>query len=159
MRRALSRWGSAIASVTIPGSGGGGGSGVRLLGITGTGVLAAIDSRTNTIVWKREMPPVLLGGSGPLTTAGGLMFRGAGDGNFEAYDAKTGERLWRFRTSPAGGRGPASTYQIDGEQYVALAVGPVVWAFNARRDAATLPGVAAGEQGRLCRWRHGHQRD
>ena len=115
---------------------GGGGSGVRLLGITGTGVLAAIDSRTNTIVWKREMPPALLGGSGPLTTAGGLLFRGAGHGNFEAYDAKTGERLWRFRTSPAGGRGPASTYQIDGEQYVALAVGPVVWAFKL---GGTLP--------------------
>ena len=40
------------------------------------GVLAAIDSRTNKIVWKKELPPERLGTSGPLTTAGGLMFRG-----------------------------------------------------------------------------------
>ena len=58
------------------------------------------------------------------------MFRGSGDGNFEAYDASTGDRLWQFQTGVLGARGPAATYQVDGEQYVALAMGPELWAFK-----------------------------
>ena len=96
----------------------------------GNAVLVAIDSRTNKIAWQNDVPPALLGGSGPLTTAGGLMFRGSGDGNFEAYDASTGDRLWQFQTGVLGARGPAATYQVDGEQYVALAMGPELWAFK-----------------------------
>ncbi len=103
------------------------------------GVFAAIDSRTNKIVWKKEVPSPLLGGSGPLTTAGGLMFRGSGNGSVEAYDAKTGERLWQFQTDIGGGqRGPAATYEIDGEQYLALATGPALWAFKL---GGTIPPV------------------
>ena len=61
--------------------------------------------RTNKIVWKKEVPPAQLGGSGPLTTAGGLLFRGAADGNVEAYDARTGVRLWEFQTGVRTARG------------------------------------------------------
>jgi len=96
----------------------------------GTGVLAAIDGRTNKIVWKKEIPSGILGGSGPLTTAGGLLFRGSGDGNVEGYDAKNGQLLWQFQTGVAGARGPSVTYEVDGEQYVALSMGPVMWAFK-----------------------------
>lgn len=108
----------------------GGSGGAALLGLPATGIFAAIDSRTNKIVWKKEMPPAALGGSGPLTTAGGLIFRGSPDGNVEAYDASTGDRLWQFQTGARGGRGPAATYEVDGEQHVALTVGPEVWAFK-----------------------------
>lgn len=108
----------------------GGGGGTALLGLPYTAVFAAIDGRTNKIVWKKEMPPTPLGTSGPLTTAGGLVFRGATDGNIEAYDANTGARLWRFQTGAQGGRGPAATYEVDGEQHVALTLGPEVWAFK-----------------------------
>ena len=110
-------WGSGGTAAALPPS---------------VGVLAAIDSRTNKIVWKKEGPPAVLGvgGSGPLTTAGGLMFRGTGGGNVEAYDAKTGERLWQFQTGVAGGRGSAATYEIDGEQHIALALGPAMWTFK-----------------------------
>ena len=94
------------------------------------GIIAAIDSRTNRIVWKYEVSPAVLGGSGPLTTAGGLLFRGSGDGNVEAYNSRTGERLWRFQTGVRGARGPAATYEVAGEQYVALAMGPELWAFK-----------------------------
>lgn len=115
----------------------------------GIGVVAAIDSRTNTVVWQKEVPLALLGGSGPLTTAGGLMFRGAGDGNFEAYHAKTGALLWRFQTGVGAARGPAATYEVDGEQYVALSMGPVLWAFKlgGTLPPQPAPPVASGGSG------------
>ena len=37
------------------------------------GIISAVDPRTNRVVWKQEVPSALLGTSGPLTTAGGLM--------------------------------------------------------------------------------------
>ena len=101
------------------------------------GILAAVDSRTSHVVWKHEVPSEVLGPiaftSGPLTTAGGLMFRGSAGGQVEAYDARTGERAWTFRTSPAGAMvrpGPASTYELDGTQFIAIAMGPELWAFT-----------------------------
>jgi quinohemoprotein ethanol dehydrogenase len=95
----------------------------------GVGVLAAIDSRTNRIVWKHDLPPAL-GTSGPLTTAGGLMFRGDPGGELQAYDARTGDLLWRFQTGVRGARGPAMTYEAGGQQYVAVAMGTALWAFK-----------------------------
>ena len=92
----------------------------------GHGVLAAIDSRTNTIVWKKEYRPGRP--SGALTTAGGLMMQAAGDGNLEAYDAKTGNRLWQFQMGAAGG--PPTSYEVDGEQFIVSVAGNNVWAFK-----------------------------
>jgi PQQ-dependent dehydrogenase (methanol/ethanol family) len=54
-------------------------------------------------------------------TAGGLVFGGA-DQTFNAYDAKTGEKLWTDTTAAAVMAAPA-TYEIDGEQYIAVTVG------------------------------------
>ena len=96
------------------------------------GVLAAVDTATGRVVWKNEMPSAFLGVSGPLVTAGGLLFRGSPGGQVEAYDVRTGDRRWAFRTSEEGSRlrpGPASTYELDGTQYIAVAMGPALWAF------------------------------
>lgn len=98
----------------------------------GFGVLAAIDSRTNKIVWTKEFQTGRP--SGATTTSGGLMFQAAADGNLEAYDAKSGKLLWQFQTGSAGG--PVSTYQADGEQYVATISGTTVWGFKL---GGTLP--------------------
>ena len=97
------------------------------------GIIAAVDARTGRVVWKHEVPAPLLGTSGPLTTAGGLLFRGSAGGQVEAYDARTGDRAWTFRTSAAGARlrpGPAVSYELDGTQFIAIAMGPDVWAFT-----------------------------
>jgi hypothetical protein len=56
------------------------------------------------------------------------MFQSAPDGNFEAYDAKTGDRLWQFQIGAAGG--PPLSYEIDGEQYIAAIAPAGVWAFK-----------------------------
>lgn len=59
---------------------------------------------------------------GVLSTSGGLVFQGTADAHFAAYDATTGERLWRFFTQTGVAAAPI-TYQINGEQYVAVASG------------------------------------
>lgn len=93
-------------------------------------IIAAIDSRTNKIAWKQELPPGGIGTSGPLTTAGGLMFRGDPNGHVQAYDARTGDRLWEFQTGIGGARGPAMSYEADGEQHIAIAMGRALFAFK-----------------------------
>ncbi|MDE2474574.1 MAG: PQQ-binding-like beta-propeller repeat protein, partial [Alphaproteobacteria bacterium] len=104
------------------------------------GTLSAVDSRTNKIVWQKKLPYSIGQGSGALATASGLVFHGQPDGNFQAYDARSGDLLWQWQTG-AGADAPAITYQIDGQQYVAIAAGGVaiqttsansdmIWAFS-----------------------------
>jgi quinohemoprotein ethanol dehydrogenase len=59
---------------------------------------------------------------GVLTTAGGLVFQGASDAHFAAYDAATGARLWRFFTQTGVVAAPIA-YEIDGETHIAVATG------------------------------------
>jgi quinohemoprotein ethanol dehydrogenase len=92
------------------------------IGLKYSGTLTAVDSRTNRIVWQRQMPYPIGRGSGALSTAGGLLFHGEPDGFFQAYDANNGELLWQWQTG-AGADAPAITYEIEGEQYVSVAIG------------------------------------
>ena len=101
------------------------------------GVLAAIDSRTDRIAWKKEIHDGKP--SGALATAGGLVFQMAGNGNFQAYDASTGSLLWQFQTGSTIG-GPAVAFEDAGEEYVASVAGGQVWAFKL---GGTLPQNAA----------------
>jgi plastocyanin len=84
-----------------------------------------------------------LGTSGPLTTAGGLMFRGDADGSVQAYDARTGDLLWQFQIGLRGARGPAMSYEIDGEQYIAVAMGTSLWSFKLGGSLPSRPAPAA----------------
>ena len=59
---------------------------------------------------------------GVLATAGNLVFQGSATGEFAAYSADSGKKLWGFDTQ-TGVVAPAMTYEIDGEQYVALMAG------------------------------------
>lgn len=101
------------------------------------GLMAAIDSRTGKIAWQKRTPWSLISGSGMMTTAGGLLFRMEADGNFLAFDAKTGNELWRFQTgsiSSAAGRltggVPSAAYEFDGEQYISVPSGKGLWGFK-----------------------------
>jgi glucose dehydrogenase len=59
---------------------------------------------------------------GILATAGGLIFTGEGSGEFGAYDSATGKELWSYKAD-AGVNAPASTYMLDGKQYVVVGAG------------------------------------
>lgn len=84
------------------------------------GQLIAWDPVAQKARWTVEHP--FFWNAGVLTTAGGLVFQGAAEGQFSAYDAATGDKLWSYETVN-GVIAPPSTYEVDGEQYVALMVG------------------------------------
>ena len=109
----------------------------QVAGVKHYGFHVALDSRTNRIAWQHRVPYADCNGSGAMTTAGGLMFHAEADGSLGAYDQTTGDRLWQFQTGVVGapnprgfGGGPVVTYEIDGEQFVALTMNRVVWAFT-----------------------------
>lgn len=87
-----------------------------------TGAVVAVDPSTNLVKWKKNMPYSLAHGNGILTTASGLLFIGQPDGNLLAMDGDNGNELWRFQTGASISASPV-TYEIDGEQYVAVYAG------------------------------------
>ena len=60
--------------------------------------------------------------SAALTTAGGLLFTGLGDGTFIAYDDTTLEPLWKINVGN-GFNAPPMTFEAGGKQYVAILSG------------------------------------
>lgn len=84
------------------------------------GHLKAIDPMTGKTKW--EAPSDIPRFSGVLSTAGGVVFSGALTGEFEAFDADTGKKLWQFQTG-SGIEGQPVTWQQDGVQYVAVTSG------------------------------------
>lgn len=84
------------------------------------GYLKAIDPMTGKAKW--QAPSDLPRFSGVLSTAGGVVFSGQLTGEFEAFDADTGKRLWHFKTG-SGIEGQPVTWQQDGVQYVAVSSG------------------------------------
>ena len=84
------------------------------------GRLAAVNMDTGKMEWNVDTEQPLMGGV--LATAGGLVFTGEGNGWFRAYDARNGKKLWEFQCG-AGVNAPAVSYEIDGQQYIAVAAG------------------------------------
>jgi PQQ-dependent dehydrogenase (methanol/ethanol family) len=84
------------------------------------GNITAVDYNTGKIAWQVKTPLPMMGGA--LTTAGGLMFTGEGDGWFRAYDAKDGKVLWSFFAG-AGVNAPPASYSVDGKQYIVVGAG------------------------------------
>jgi quinoprotein glucose dehydrogenase len=122
------------------------------------GALVAMSLRTREIVWSVPLgtseglekigihvPPDIPGAinlGGPITTAGGLVFIGAGlDRYFRAYDLKNGRELWKAGL-PAGGKATPMTYLgSDGRQYVVIAAGGdgKAWGWSDEVIAFALP--------------------
>jgi glucose dehydrogenase len=85
------------------------------------GTLTAISTReAGRIRWQVKTDTPLVGGV--LSTAGGLVFSGEGNGHLSAFDAASGERLWQFQCG-AGVNAPPVSYEVNGTQYVAVAAG------------------------------------
>src|SRR3989454_513742 len=94
---------------------------VAIPGEEQSGTFTAIDVNTGKIAWQNKLPDPLIGGA--LATAGGVVFTGGdGTGNFYAFDAKTGKELWRFQCGAGVNAAPIS-FEVDGEQFIAVAAG------------------------------------
>ncbi len=84
------------------------------------GHLSAWDPVTQSEKWRVQYDGPWNGGV--LATAGGLVFQGTAKGDFKAYDAANGRELWSFAAGTGIIAAPVS-YEIDGEQYVAVMAG------------------------------------
>lgn len=93
----------------------------------GYGVLAAIDSRTDRIAWEKKYPGYRP--SGALATAGGLVFQSAGNGELQAYNAKTGSLEWKFQTGALIG-GPPIAFEKGGHEYIVTVAGGQIFGFT-----------------------------
>ncbi len=93
--------------------------------------LRAIDIETGKIAWEKPLTGSTESKrwSGVLATAGGLLFYGDPVGDIVAVDARDGKPLWHFVTNEIVKAAPM-TYMIEGNQYVAMAVGSNIVCFG-----------------------------
>ena len=118
------------------------GAGGRYLGgafagapIPATGIFAALDMKTNKLVWRQQWKDNCYSGS--VTTGGGLVFVGRNDGRLTALDSSNGKMLWEFQTG-AGMNAPAAVFQYEGEEYVVAYSAGNLFAGSARGDSVWL---------------------
>ena len=92
------------------------------------GALRAIDPTTGERKWEfKYQTPTM---AGVMSTASGVVFAGDNEGNFMAFDARTGKNLWFYPTgSPIWGAA-AMTYMLDGKQHVVIGSGTSLVAFG-----------------------------
>jgi len=108
----------------------------------GTATLLAWNPVTQKKAWEVKQPSFWNGGV--MSSAGDLVFQGNGAGWFEAFDAKTGEKLWRFNAGH-GIVGAPMTYTVKGKQYVSILVG---WGGGVMWSEITNQGWKYGAQPR-----------
>jgi alcohol dehydrogenase (cytochrome c) len=91
------------------------------------GALRAIDPTTGERRWEfKHFTPAM---AGVMSTASGLVFSGDAQGNFMAFDSRTGKNLWRYQMGAAIHGAAATTYMLDGRQYVLIPAGAALTAF------------------------------
>jgi alcohol dehydrogenase (cytochrome c) len=84
------------------------------------GRIAAVDLKTQKVVWSQRLRAPIA--SSLLASAGGLLFSGARDRQFRAYDAGSGKLLWQVGLSASPSSSPV-TYSVGGVQYLAVIAG------------------------------------
>jgi quinohemoprotein ethanol dehydrogenase len=102
------------------------------------GVFAALDMRTNKLVWQQHWGEQCYSGS--VATAGGLVFVGRNDGRLTALNSGDGSKLWEFQTG-AGMNAPASVFEHGGKQYVLAYSAGNLFGGSARGDSLWLFGL------------------
>ena len=87
------------------------------------GELVAWDPVAQKKVWgvKSDLPF----NGGTLTTGGDLVFWGDLHGYFRAFDAKSGQELWKSQLGSGIGAG-AISFEVGGKQYIAVVAGRTV---------------------------------
>lgn len=84
------------------------------------GALTAWDPVAKQARWRVQLQDVWNGGV--LATAGNLVFQGTNRGQFNAYRADSGEKLWSADAQTGIHAAPIS-FAVDGKQYIAVSVG------------------------------------
>jgi alcohol dehydrogenase (cytochrome c) len=100
---------------------------MRVLPDPAYSALRALDPKTGDLKWEFKFPTLSL--AGVMSTASGLVFAGDNEGNFNAFDSRSGRRLW---STPMGAPiygAAATTYMLDNKQYVLIPSGLKLVAF------------------------------
>jgi alcohol dehydrogenase (cytochrome c) len=103
------------------------GAGVAVDGDDQTGYVSAYDPRTGQERWRWTNDKDLCMCSSLLATGGNLVFGGEPSGEFNAWNAESGDLLWRFQCG-SGHHSSPSSYSVDGRQYVVAPSGWGGWA-------------------------------
>jgi quinohemoprotein ethanol dehydrogenase len=109
--------------------------GFNFVQIPTTGYFAALDLKTNKLVWRQHWADTCYSGSS--ATAGGLVFVGRNDGRLLALDSSDGSHLWEFQTG-AGVNAPSSIFEHKGRQYVVAYSAGNLFARSAKGDSVWL---------------------
>jgi len=101
-----------------------------------TGSVKAFDPATGRQVWSWD-------GSYPiaasiLATAGNIVVSGEPNGHIDAWNATTGELLWRFQ-SGSGIHSSPIAYSVAGKEYIAVPSGWGGWVEGIAPEMATAP--------------------
>jgi len=107
---------------------GGGGQYIQPID-TYSSAIRAINPATAEIEWEFPIQPRST--AGIMSTAGGLLFSGSVDGYFYALNAENGRELWNISLGARVHAAPM-TYSVDGQQFVTIAAGNVVFTFALR---------------------------
>ena len=89
-------------------------------GFNTTGYLTAYDMSTGKIEWQNKFAESCY--SGAVSTAGGLVFVGQNNGELQAFNTETGEKLWSFQTG-AGANTTVTPFEYEGEEKIAIYAG------------------------------------
>jgi alcohol dehydrogenase (cytochrome c) len=93
----------------------------------GYGALRAIDAATGQRRWEfLHTTPTM---AGVMTTASGLVFAGDHEGNFMAFDGRSGRNLWRYQTGTPIWGAAAMSHALDGRQHIVIAAGTTLLSF------------------------------
>jgi len=109
--------------------------GFNFVRIPTTGYFAALDLKTNKLVWRQHWGDTCYSGSS--VTAGGLVFVGRNDGRLLALDSSDGSWLWEFQTG-AGVNAPSSVFEHKGKQYIVVYSAGNLFARTAKGDSVWL---------------------
>ena len=99
--------------------------------IPGKKYLRALSIDTGQITWEVPQVGPTDGKrlAGVLGTAGGLVLYGDPSGDFVAVDERNGKTLWHFPLNATFKTSPM-TFSVDGQQYIAIAVGSTIMCFG-----------------------------
>ena len=114
------------------------------------GKLIAWDPIGQKEIWNIKQPSPW--NAGVLATKD-FVFQGTAEGDFVAYDARSGEKVWTYQLETGIIAAPI-TYEIDGTQYITIAVGwggvLGLWMkFTEQINPGTLYTFALGKNGQL----------
>src|SRR6201999_1872516 len=106
------------------------------------------------IAWQDKFPESCY--SGAVSTAGGLVFVGQNNGELQAFNVETGEKLWSFQTG-AGANTTVTPFEDEGEEKIAIYAGgnslaatshgENFWVFSLKGTLEQAKGLEAEEEG------------